>query len=89
MRRINSIKLNDIKKEIVEKISTQELLSLHRRVHQLYSLAKRRKEIRKEFIVFLVEVHKILENEITRRNLNHKTPLVESYLDEFLKKLGG
>ena len=83
------IKLIDIKEESVEKISNQELLSLHRRVHQLYGLAKKRKEVRKEFIIFLVGVHKILENEITRRNLNHKTPLVESYLDEFLKKLGG
>jgi len=75
------MKLIDLNSESVKGLSNQELLNLHRRVHQLHKLAKNRKDLSKEFINFLIEKHKVLENELVRRNLQHKTPLIESYLN--------
>lgn len=72
------MKLNDVNKSSVKIISNKELVSLHRRIHQLYSLAKKRKS-KPELINFLKSVDKILVDEMNRRKMKH-TSILETYL---------
>jgi len=67
------MKLSDIKPEILHELSTKELMMLHLRVHQLYSLAKRRDN--KDLMKSLIKTHSILISEIERRGMKHSTPL--------------
>jgi hypothetical protein len=67
------MKISDITSSSIKKVSNQELLSLHRRVHQLYNLAKSRKEVNEKFVKSLVKIHIIIIREMKRRNLIHKT----------------
>lgn len=73
------MRLDNINSESIKEISNQELLSLHHRVHQLFSLAKKRNanELKKR----LIKVHSIIVKEMQRRGMNHKTPLLEAYLE--------
>lgn len=78
------MKLTDITPESIRKVSGKELLSLHRRCHQLYALAILRKG-KPEFIMFIVKVHAIIEAEMKARGFKHKTPLSARYtLENFL-----
>jgi len=72
------MKLHEINKISIKKISNKELLRLHSRVHQLYGAAKKRK-VNPDFINFLKNIHKTMVNEMTRRKMKHKS-LLESYL---------
>jgi len=72
------MKLIDINKSSLKKISDKELLRLHARIHQLWGVSKKRK-INPDFINFLKDVHKLLVDEMIRRNFNHKS-ILESYL---------
>jgi hypothetical protein len=58
------MKLLLVSKESVKKLSNQELISLHRRVHQLIVLKNKQS-------VDLKKVHDILVQEIVRRKLKH------------------
>jgi hypothetical protein len=78
------MKLNEINDKSIRHVSIQELLSLHRRIHQLYSLWKK-KNVDKEKISMIIKKHEIIERAIIRRKLNHKTPLKESLLNLFLE----
>jgi hypothetical protein len=71
------MKLLDITTESIKSVSNQELLSLHRRLHQLFSLAKSRKNIDKKFIKFLVSKHLIVIREMKRRGLTHNIHSLE------------
>ena len=70
------MKLLDITTESIKSVSNQELLSLHRRLHQLFSLAKSRKNIDKKFIKFLVSKHLVIR-EMKRRGLTHNIHSLE------------
>lgn len=67
------MKLDDITPERLQKLSKQELLSLHVRVHQLYSLAKSRKN--KDLMKKFYNLHGLIVDEMTRRGINHNSPL--------------
>ena len=71
------MKLLDITTESIKSVSNQELLSLHRRLHQLFSLAKSRKNIDKKFIKFLVSKHLIVIREMKRRGLTNNIHSLE------------
>ena len=79
--------LKDLNLKTIKEISNNELLNLHYRVHQLYTIAKKRKEVSEKFVNMLLHYHKIIEREMIKRNMKHKTPLVESFLEIFLDKL--
>lgn len=69
------MKLTEITPISIKKVSNQELNSLHRRIHQLYGVSKKKHHINKEYVRFLISVHAILAMETNKRNLKHKTPL--------------
>jgi len=62
------MKLNDINKTTVKLLDNKELITLHRRVHQLYGL-------KRNYSVDLKKIHLILSNEITRRGFKHSSDL--------------
>lgn len=68
------MKLTDVNEKTVKKITVTELFSLHRRVHQLYGVAKKRKP-NKKLVDSLTQLHNILVKEIERRKYIHKSPL--------------
>lgn len=67
------MKLDDITPERLQKLGKQELLSLHIRVHQLYPLAKARKN--KDLMKELYNIHRMIVDEMMRRGINHNSPL--------------
>jgi len=67
------LKLDDITPERLQKLGKQELLSLHVRVHQLYSLAQARKN--KDLMKELYNIHRMIVDEMMRRGINHNSPL--------------
>lgn len=69
------MKLADINSKTIQKVSNSEISNLHRRIHQLFVLAKKRKSTKKEYILFLENVHEILSNEMSRRKMSHNSPL--------------
>jgi len=72
------MKLSSINPEIIKQISDQELLSLHRRVHQLYSLARNRKN--EKLCKAFIKVHITIVREMKRRGLLHRTRIMEKIL---------
>jgi len=64
------MKLESINKNSIEKISNVELISLHRRIHQLAALGYKQK-------TDLKNVHSILIKEMNKRGLNHKSEYKE------------
>ena len=78
------MKLTDINKDTIKNISNKELISLHRRSHQLYIQAKNRDTLK--LLSFLTDVHLLIVNEMEKRKLIHKSPLslkvnfVEKYI---------
>ena len=72
------MKLYDLNKKSIKKISDKELLRLHSRTHQLWGASKKRKT-NPDFINFLRNIHKLIVDEMIRRKMKHKS-LLESYL---------
>ncbi len=78
------MKLTDINKNTIKNISNKELVSLHRRSHQLYIQAKNRDNLK--LLSFLTDIHLLIVNEMEKRKLIHKSPLslkvnfVEEYI---------
>jgi len=68
------MKLSDISYSSLKKVSTKELVNLHRRLHQLYSLQKKRNKD----ITQLVKIHNIITKEIKDRKLKHYSNLYMS-----------
>jgi hypothetical protein len=80
------MKLVDISQESVKPLSNREISSIHRRIHQLYVLAIQRKNNEK-YVKLLVKTHRIIANEMKRRNLQHKTPIENPTLEMFLQNI--
>lgn len=78
--------LKDVNPESLKKVSNQELLNLHYRTHQLYTVAKKQKK--EKFQKFLISVHTPIMNEMLKRGMVHKTDLLEGYL-RVLEREGG
>ena len=74
----NKMKLHELNKSSIRKISNKELLHLHSRIHQLWAGAKKRK-VNSDFKNYLKDIHKLLIDEMIRRKMKHKS-LLESYL---------
>lgn len=72
------MKLYELNKTSIKKISDKELLRLHSRIHQLFGGTKKRK-VNPDFINFLKDIHILIVGEMTRRKMNHKS-ILESYL---------
>ncbi len=69
------MKLNQITKINVKKISNVELVSLHRRCHQLWATYRKYRQIDNDFEKFIIDVHNILVNEMIKRGIKHNSPL--------------
>lgn len=67
------MKLDDITPERLQRLGNKEILSLHIRVHQLYSLALSRKN--KEMMTKLYNLHTVIVVEMERRGMKHNSPL--------------
>jgi hypothetical protein len=55
------MKLYDLNKSSIRKISDKELLRLHSRIHQLWGISKKRK-VNPKFIKFLKNIHILIIN---------------------------
>jgi len=71
------MKLKIITPEELEKISNKELISLHYRTHQLYSLSLKKDSIL--LLSLLKCTHNIISEEMKKRGLTHLS-LIERYL---------
>lgn len=80
------MKLIDINSRTIEKSNNKEIISLHRRIHQLYALAVKREPTKKEFISFLEKTHEILVNEMNKRKMSHNSPLTLKASLKFLRR---
>ena len=69
------MKLNDISPNTLSTVKNTELVSLHHRIHQLYSSAK--KSNNKELLKILKSKHGIILSVMDRRNMKHKSDLLE------------
>jgi hypothetical protein len=67
------LKLDDITPERLQNLPNKELLSLHVRVHQLYTLASYRENI--ELMKKLYNLHTLIVDEMLRRGMKHSSPL--------------
>lgn len=65
--------ITEINPKSVKKINDRELLNMHRRCHQLYTIFKRNQNSQKNKQIELK--HEILANEILRRKMKHNSPL--------------
>jgi hypothetical protein len=87
------MKLNEINKESISKVSNNELVSLHRRLHQLFGSISRfpkpNKKV-KSLLLKIKKVHGIIVSEMLKRNLKHQSDFVKreeismTGLDKFL-----
>lgn len=77
------MKLIDITSDSINNLSNKELLNLHWRIHQLY-IHKIRTSLSDEFKKMLIQKHQILVVEMTKRNMKHKTAIIEAYLNKFI-----
>lgn len=71
------MRLADVNPQSVKKIDKKELMNLHKRVHQLWGGAKAAGFPSKKMKKWLKDVHQILVDEMERRGINHKSPLLE------------
>ncbi|GIU69066.1 MAG: hypothetical protein KatS3mg002_0302 [Candidatus Woesearchaeota archaeon] len=71
------MRLADINPQSVKKIDKKELMNLHKRVHQLWGGAKAAGFPSKKMKKWLEDIHQILVDEMEKRNINHKSPLLE------------
>lgn len=78
------MKLIDINKSSIKKITNKELVRIHIRIHQLYGVSKKRK-INLKFLIFLKNVHILIVDEMTRRGIKHKSVL-ENYILSLFNK---
>ena len=69
------MRLSDITSETIQKVSNQELLGLHQRTHQLFSLAK--KSNNQNLLKLVKKSHTIIVNEMKRRGMNHKSDIID------------
>ena len=67
------MKIEEINSSSIKEMSNQEVFSLHRRTHQLYTLAKNRKD--KENMRLMKSKHNLLSSAMKKRGFSHKTPL--------------
>lgn len=67
------MRVEDINSTTVKRIQKNELLNLHFRIHQLYSQAKQRDN--QELLKYLQEKHRLIVEEMERRNMKHESPL--------------
>ena len=77
------MKLDEINKDSISKVSNVELSSLHRRLHQLFGSASRFSkptEKTKNLLLKLKKIHVIVINEMSKRKFKHQS--------DFLKKEG-
>lgn len=74
------MKLNEINSRTVRQLSNLELLSLHRRVHQLLALKKNK------YSVDLKRIHQILVNEMKRRKIKHYSEINEQNINIFIQE---
>ena len=80
------MKLVDINSRSIRKASDKEIISLHRRIHQLYILAAKREPTKKEFISFLEKTHEILQDAMNKRKILHNSPLTIKSSLKFLSR---
>lgn len=76
------IKVKDVKKDSVKKLSNRDLVSMHHHLHDLYGLYKKRNKNTSE----IIRAHNIIANEMISRGMNHNSPLYEQLLN-FLSNL--
>jgi len=90
------MKLNEINKEVISKVSNKELSSLHRRLHQMFGAASRfpkSSEKIKSLLLKIEKVHEIVVNEMSKRKFKHQSDLLKreetsmSKLDRFLEHI--
>ncbi len=67
------MKIDEITSSSIKNMSNQEIFSLHKRTHQLHTLAKNRKD--KKQMQLLKTKHNMLCSAIKEKGFSHKTPL--------------
>lgn len=78
---------SEISEKSLQQISDTKLVNLHFKMHQLYGIFIKRKDVNSKNE--LIKAHNIVVRELEKRNLDHKTPLpttLEFYLYRVLKR---
>ena len=57
------------------KLENKTLVDYHRKTHMLYSKSIKSKPLNRKLINNIVNLHDNYVKEMTKRNMNHKTPL--------------
>lgn len=79
------MKISDVNNNSIKIISNKELLNMHWRIHELYiNISKSKKILNIEYKKMLIKKHQIIVEEMIKRNMKHKTALIESYLNKFI-----
>jgi len=65
--------IDQINKDSIKKVSDKELLNIHYRIHQLYSVAKKRNN--KPQMKLFEAKHTIVANQMIARGMKHKSPI--------------
>ena len=72
------MKIVDITPETVKELTTQQLMEIHRKLHMLYTGAKKRGINNPEYYQLLLQKHSIIVNEMKRRGYKHNSQLEEN-----------
>lgn len=75
------MKITEINPESVKTISDRELLNMHRRCHQLYTMYRRSHWKNKSEMIKTAHID--IVNEMERRGMKHNSPL--KYLNETIE----
>lgn len=83
------MKIDEISHKSLKQLSNIELSSLHRRIHQLIGVCKKRKtEKTQKLLEKLKEVHEIVFKEMSRRKFKHSSDLLEEKnMSDLISKL--
>ena len=67
------MKLSELNHDSLKDLSNKEVLNIHYRIHQLYSIASRRDS--KEIMSNLRKAHSLIVSEFKKRGMIHNSPL--------------
>lgn len=76
------MEIHKITQNTISKVSNKELVNMHYRIHQQYSLAKKKND--KQKMTKLKEKHEIVVKEMKKRGINHNS-ILENYLANIQK----
>lgn len=69
------MKMTEVSMKSIRKVDNKELVNMHYRCHQQFTLAKKRND--KKNMLLLKTAHSLIVSEMKRRKIRHNSPLTE------------